>query len=98
MDINPNSLIYVIEGVVMLVLGGMVAYFLKETAKSLKDLSHAIVDLQIAFSKEKATTESIRNQCDRHQGLVDMRLNSHSKRIDIHDVEIAILKDREANK
>ena len=95
---DQSEIIYIVGGTILALMNGVIGYFLKDAARSLKELSHAIIDLQIAFSTEKAVTASLRSQYDKDQGITEIKLNTHAKRLDLHELDIMILKERSITK
>lgn len=79
------------------VLMGVIGHFLRQVSSNLKELSTAIVALQIAFGKEQAISEQLRLACSKRDSTIDGILDVHNKRLDAHEMKITVIEHRLEN-
>lgn len=79
------------------VLMGVIGHFLRQVSSNLKELSTAIVALQIAFGKEQAISEQLRLACSKRDSTIDSILDVHNKRLDAHEMKITVIEHRLEN-
>lgn len=78
---------------VITVLMAVIGHFLKQANQQLKELSTAIVGLQITLGKEQQNLIHLKAQCDTHSKKVDGEIVDLDKRIDNHELRISILEE-----
>lgn len=79
------------------VLLGVIGHFLRQVSSNLKELSTAIVTLQIAFSKEQAVSEQNRIAYAKRDTTIENILDLHGKKLDSHEMKITVIQHRMDN-
>jgi len=81
-----------ISGSVILLLIGILGYFLKQNIAVLKNVTEALQSFREDYIQTKEKVSNMQEGCkDRHK-IIDHRLNSHAKRLDQHEKDIAVLQ------
>jgi len=81
-----------IAGTLILLLLGIIGFWIQKWIRSTDALTEAIQKLEVHFASTQTTVEDIKKQCDSRCSLYDKRLNGHSEVIHTHTTDIAILK------
>jgi len=78
---------------ITLFLGGNM-YFLKVQIKTIKGLVNLVNNILRTQAVEKKGSEDMKVNCANAHKIVDKRLDEHGRRLDEHEKEIVILKER----
>jgi hypothetical protein len=82
----------VIAGSLILLLLGIIGFWIQKWIKSTDALTEAISDLRVLIATTQGSVDTIRQNCASRCKVVDSRLNSHSKAIQDHSLDIALIK------
>jgi hypothetical protein len=93
---NESVLTFILSvtGFLIVMLLGIIAFFLKEFAEQVKMLKLAVSELQLIVGSEKTRSESFIKSCEKVHTVVDKRLDEHGKRLDLHEMEISLIKSK----
>jgi hypothetical protein len=98
MDKEVLMFIQSISGWIIVALLGIIAYFLRDSNHKMTAQIEALNDIMRSFEMrfiKKDSTDDIKwtNCEDRHE-TISNRLTEHGKKLDQHEVEISVLKER----
>ena len=81
-------------GTIIVILLGVIAYFLMDFVNEVKELKKAVILLQIKLTSDQAAIGAWReSEVEKHNTISD-RLTRHGERLDTHDIEIAELRTK----
>ena len=92
-NIPSELVITILIGVLGLLLS-FIGYLAKEFLKELKSLKAVLIELQAAMREEKMFTLGWRESLKDKHAIIDKRLDSHGKRLDMHEISIATIKSK----
>lgn len=81
-----------IAGALIVILLGIIGFWIQKWIKSTDALTLAISDLRVLIATTQGSVDTIRQNCASRCTVVDTRLNSHSKAIQDHALDIALIK------
>ena len=81
-----------IAGALILILLGIIGFWIQKWIKSTDALTQAISDLRVLIATTQVNVDSLRQNCTNRCTLVDGRLNAHAKDIKDHSLEIALIR------
>ena len=88
---NLNVLLASAGGLIVILLG-IIGFWIQKWIKSTDALTEAISDLRVLIATTQGSVDTIRQNCASRCTVVDNRLNSHSKAIQDHSLDIALIK------
>jgi hypothetical protein len=86
------KLLLTIAGALITLLLGIIGFWIQKWIKSTDALTEAISDLRVLIATTQGSVDTIRQNCASRCTVVDSRLNSHSKAIQDHSLDIALIK------
>ena len=81
-----------LAGALIVILLGIVGFWIQKWIKSTDALTLAISDLRVLIATTQGSVDSLKQNCTSRCTVVDSRLNSHSKAIQDHSLDIALIK------
>lgn len=81
-----------LAGGLIVILLGIIGFWIQKWIKSTDALTEAISDLRVLIATTQGSVDSLRQNCASRCKVVDGRLNSHSKAIQDHSLDIALIK------
>ena len=93
-DTGWIELVLAIAGGLILILLGIIGWWIQKWIRSTDKLTEAIGQLRVDFASSRTDVSNIQNHCQARKNLVDDRLNKHSVMLHQHETDIAILKNR----
>ena len=81
-----------LAGALIVILLGIVGFWIQKWIKSTDALTQAISDLRVLLATTQTSVESLKQNCSSRCLVVDSRLNSHAKSIHDHALDIALIK------
>jgi hypothetical protein len=81
-----------LAGALIVILLGIVGFWIQKWIKSTDALTEAISDLRVLIATTQGSVESLKQNCANRCSVVDNRLNSHAKGIQEHSLDIALIK------
>ena len=81
-----------LAGALIVILLGIIGFWIQKWIKSTDALTEAISELRVLLATTQGSVESLKQNCSSQCALVDNRLNSHSRSIQEHTLDIALLK------
>jgi len=88
---NLGNLLALAGGVIVILLG-IIGFWIQKWIKSMDALTEAISDLRVLIATTQGSVDTIRQNCASRCTVVDSRLNAHSKAIQDHALDIALIK------
>jgi hypothetical protein len=76
------------------IIGFFAAYYFKRSMNSIDRLNDSVGDLKASISGMNAIVMANDEKFNDRKQTVDNRLNDHSKRLDCHETDIAVLKEK----
>lgn len=86
------ALLLSVSGTIILLLLGIVGYFLRQNIDVIKDLKETIQDFREEYIATKENVIDINLKCGERNLRVDKRLDAHDEKLQEHTVEITKLK------
>ena len=93
-DTGWIEMVLAIAGGLILILLGIIGWWIQKWIRSTDKLTTAIGELRIDLATSRNDLANIQSRFLARENLVDERLNKHSVMIHQHETEIAILKNR----
>lgn len=81
-----------LAGALIVILLGIIGFWIQKWIKSTDALTLAISDLRVLIATTQGSVDSLKQNCTAQCTVVDSRLNSHSKAIQDHSLDIALIK------
>ncbi|MFO7616252.1 MAG: hypothetical protein R6V75_03300 [Bacteroidales bacterium] len=81
-----------LAGALIVILLGIIGFWIQKWIKSTDALTLAISDLRVLIATTQGSVDSLKQNCTSRCKVVDSRLNSHSKAIQDHSLDIALIK------
>lgn len=92
MTAEHYSLILSLSSAIIMLMLGIVAYFVKGLISSSKSVENAVNQLTVSVATERTKNEDFRGNCNVTHKIVNDRLNDHRRRLDEHDKQITKLE------
>ena len=92
MTVEHYSLILSVASALIMLMLGIVAFFVKGLISSSKAVETAVNSLTISVATDRTRSEDFRASCDRTHDVVTNRLNDHRRRLDDHEKKITTLE------
>jgi len=91
---TEQMLLYIISiaGGLIIILLGIVGFWLSRYVKSTDELNKVVVSLRILVQSINTEHVEFRDRCREHSSLTTKRLHSHDKKIDDHESRISVLE------
>ncbi|MCK5821366.1 MAG: hypothetical protein KAH17_05755 [Bacteroidales bacterium] len=87
-----ESIVLSLAGTIIMILLGVIAFWLKRFISSSDDLTLSLNNLTVAMTEEKTKLKSFQETCKSNVAVTTKRLNAHAKRIDSHEVRITVIE------
>jgi hypothetical protein len=84
--------LFALAGTLIVILLGIVGFWIQKWIKSTDALTEAIQNLKILFATSQTTMTNLEKHCEARCKLVDDRLKSHSGILHGHTTDIELLK------
>lgn len=81
-----------IAGSIILLLIGVLGYFLKQNVALLKELNISFQTFREDYATTKERVVNLQGNCKEKHDTINVRLNEHGKRLDNHEKDIEVLK------
>ncbi len=81
-----------LAGGLIVVLLGIVGFWIQKWIKSTDALTEAISDLRVEIATNQVNVDSLKQNCATRCTLIDGQLNIHAKSIQENSLDIALLK------
>jgi len=92
MTVEHYSLILSVTSALLMLMLGIVAFFVKGLISSSKSVETAVNQLNISVATERTRSDDFRVSCDKTHEVVTSRLNDHRRRLDDHEKKITKLE------
>lgn len=89
-----EELLYSIAGFIIVMLLGVIAFFLQDFVKEVKEFKNAVIALQIAIKSDQISVKGWRESDKEKHVVITKRLDDHGRRLDMHEIEIATIKTK----
>lgn len=86
------EIVLAIAGALILLLLGIIGFWIQKWIRSTDALTEAITNLKILFATTQTSVTNIETNCASRCKLIDERLNNHSGFIHNHDTQIQLLQ------
>ncbi len=83
---------------IIILLLGVIGFFLKQLIREIKEMNISIGKLTTVTKVQEKDFSNLKEGCYQKHIIVDNRLNEHAKRLDDHDRNIAVLKSKSNEK
>jgi len=81
-----------LAGALIIILLGIVGFWIQKWIKSTDALTEAISDLRVEIATNQVNVESLKQHCTAHCTMIDRQMNIHSKSIQENSLDIALIK------
>ena len=81
-----------LAGALIVILLGIVGFWIQKWIKSTDALTEAISDLRVEIATNQVTVESLKQHCANRCTMIDGQINLHAKSIQENSLDIALLK------
>jgi len=81
-----------LAGALIVILLGIVGFWIQKWIKSTDALTEAISDLRVEIATNQVTVESLKQHCASRCTMIDGQINLHTKSIQQNSLDIALLK------
>ena len=89
-----ESIVLSLAGTIIVILLGIIAFWLKRFISSSDDLTKGLNNLAIALTEEKTKFKGFEKACNSNVELTTRRLNSHSKKLENHEERIIVIEQK----
>ena len=86
------EIILSIAGTLILLLLGIIGFWIQKWIRSTDALTEAISDLRVEIATNQVNVESLKQHCTAHCTMIDRQMNTHSKSIQENSLDIALIK------
>lgn len=97
-DIIPMDFLPSIPEILIMSLMGFIGYFLRDFARSVRDLKVTVENIQIMFSAEQEKIRNTRESLESIKDSLDTSFNEIYNRVDNIEKDVAVLKFQNSNK
>ena len=91
-QIHLLELILTLAGTLIIILLGIIGFWIQKWIRSTDNLTEAITNLKVLFAGTQVSVDTLMENCKARCILEDTRLNAHADSIHTHTVEIELLK------
>lgn len=81
-----------LAGALIVILLGIVGFWIQKWIKSTDALTEAISDLRVEIATNKVNVDSLKQHCATRCAMIDGQMNVNSKSIQENSLDIALLK------
>ena len=94
MDNIAMSIILSIAGAVMMIMTGIIGFFLQQLLKKVDVMANTIESILERFAASSSDFKNLTGNCATKHDLINTRLNDHSKRISETEKDIICIKSK----
>jgi hypothetical protein len=81
-----------LAGALIVILLGIVGFWIQKWIKSTDALTEAISDLRVEIATNQVNVDSLKQHCATRCTMIDGQLNTHAKSIQENSLDIALIK------
>jgi len=89
-----ESIVLSLAGTIIVILLGIIAFWLKRFISSSDDLTKGLNNLALALTEEKTKSKSFQEVCKGNVAVTTKRLNSHAKKLENHEERIIVIEQK----